>query len=255
MGTGHLYVTAHGEFLNAWAGEFAQMGMRIGVWPIGTASGPIRPLHDLGAPTETYNTYSTTNFDVIQQFNQDTPGVPISFSEFCDDLAEDFRTFLNTVKSYQSTGFRWTHLKMSPVELGTGKMRVPGSIYTLKSPLAGGVTAMLPPEVSVALSTRAAIVGRRGRGRMYLPGLSTGVSGNDGKVPVGTRNTLAAALKQLVVDINDQPGLDTMDIRSIICSGNSTSAVIPTEVRVGDHLDAQRRRQHQVDETYTTLSL
>lgn len=255
MGTGHIYVTMHGEFTGAWAGEFAQMGFRFGIFPLGTSQGPIRPLHDLGAPTQTFNTYDTTHFNVVESFTSDTPGVPIAWSEYLDDCAADVWTFLNTVKSYQSTAFRWTHLKFSAVELGTGRVRVPGTIYTLKTPLSGGAANMLPPEVSIALSMRAGIVGRRGRGRMYLPAVASTTNDNSGKVVAGNRTALANATAALITAINDQPGLDTLQTRVIVTSAAATDCVLPTEVRVGDHFDAQRRRQHQVDEVYTTVSV
>lgn len=255
MGTGHFYMTMHGEFTGAWVGEFAQMGIRIGCWPIGTSGGPVRALHDLGAPTQTYNTYDVTNFNVVQNFEQDLPGAPASFSEYCDDLALDAYTFLNSIKAQQATLFRWTHLKIAPVELGTGKTRVPASLYTLKSPIIGSAAGMTPPEVSIAMSLRAPIVGRRGRGRMYLPGIANNTIGSDGKIAAATRTTMAGVVKTFVDSLGNTPGVDTTQTRVIITSAPSVDCVFPSEVRVGDHADAQRRRQHQVDEVYSVTAL
>lgn len=255
MGTGHFYMTMHGEFTGAWVGEYAQMGIRVGCWPLGTAGGPVRELHDIGAPVQTYNDYDTTNFNVVQNFEQDLPGVPAAFSEYCDDLAQDAYTFLSSIKAEQATLFRWTHLKIAPVELGTGKTKVPASLYTLKTPLIGGATGMLPPEVSIAMSLRAPIVGRRGRGRMYLPGVAQSVVASDGKIATAVRTRIAGHVKTFVDNLGDTPGLDSTQTRVIITSADKVDCVFPSEVRVGDHADAQRRRQHQVEEVYSAVAL
>lgn len=254
-GCGHFYVTAHGEMTGAWAGETAQVGLRILVRNIGSPSGPIVAVPDLGDVEQVYNDFSTTNFNVVQTFKVNLPGGPLDETLWMEDIAEDFRTWMNAVRTYQSTLFRWTHVKIAPIERGTGKYLAPSSILTLKSPIVGATATSMPPEVSVACSMRAGIVGKRGRGRIYLPFPPTNAASADGKVGSAIRTSLATALHTLIKDLEDGPGLDTNKTNVVVMSAPNTTAVIPSEVRVGDHFDVQRRRQHQVTEVYTLQSL
>lgn len=254
-GTGHIYVTAHGEFTGYWAGETAQVGLRVLFRNIGGESGPVIQVPDLGAPTMQYNTYDSTLFNVVEQFNQQLPGMPGLTTEVMEDIATDVRTFLNAIRAQQATNFRWTHIKIAPIERGTGKYLAPSSIYTFKTAIAGTGASPLPPEVAVAVSLRAGIVGKRGRGRIYIPGLTANVTTSDGILGSTAKTNLSGSMHTLVKAIEDQPGLDTMDTKVVVMSAQSTTAVVPAEVRVGEHLDAQRRRQHQVSEGYTIVPL
>lgn len=257
MGVSHFYMTAHGEFSGPWAGEFAQIGSRVCFRPQGTDPSPLIQLPDGGDIEQTFTERDITNFTVTQTFDYDLPWNPRDFWDTMDDCADDFRTFLTATQGAVATLFRWTEIKVAPIELGTGKYLAPASVYTLKSPLTGGATGMLPPECAIAVSLRTAVVGKRGRGRMYIPALGQGstIVTADGRVTPGMQNTLATALKQYVTDIREVPGSEVFRSDVVICSANSRTAVIPQQVRVGDHVDAQRRRQHQVEEIYVTQTI
>lgn len=254
-GTGHIYMTAHGEFTGVWAGETAQVGLRMTFRNFGASSGPIIDLPDLGVPRYTYSDYSNTLFNVVHSFDQDLPGIGNTWSGICDDMAADWHVWMTAIKGQQCNLFKWTSLKFAPIEKGTGKYLAPSTVYTLKTPLVGAGTSALPPECAIAISQRAGVVGKRGRGRMYLPGLATSAVGSDGKVGSPARTQMATATVTLIDSLEDQPGVDDMTSNIIICSAQSTTAVIPSEVRVGDHVDVQRRRQHQVTEAYTIQPL
>lgn len=256
-GWGHVYVTAHGEFSAPWVGETAQIGARLLLRSAGFDNSPIVTIPDNGAVTTTFETDANTDFTISRTFDLDIPGTTRSWSELSDDVASDFRKFLVALQTDQASLFHWSHIKMAPIERGTGKYLAPASIWTLKSNVAGGGSGMQPPEVALCASLRTPIVGKRGRGRMYIPAMSQGsqTASAQGKVNVAAQTRIATALKTLVLDVSDLPGLDDMRADIVICSGNSTTAVVPREARVGDHFDAQRRRQHQVEETYVTQQI
>jgi hypothetical protein len=184
------------------------------------------------------------------------PGVPAaSWTDYTDDLANDVRTFMMAVRGVQHTGFRWTSVKIAPIEVGTGKYLAPATTYGLKAPIAGTSATALPPQDAIVLSLRAPVVGRRGRGRIYLPAIGVSALTADGKIGSTARNTVGNAFRDLRDDIEDLPGTDLFQVRVAIMSANSLTAVLPTEVRVGDQFDTQRRREDQVSENYLSLPL
>lgn len=258
----HIYLTAHGEFTSApWVGEKAQIGIRVAITDgvsepgKGTTFTPI----DNGEVTVDSGTQAGTNGTLTRTWKSRLG--PIGSADNADaamqaDLADDFWAFLNATKGLVFTQFRWTHVKIAPI-LADGKYGAPSAVYQFTSPMAGtGTGLMLPPEVAVACSLRAPIIGRRGRGRFYLPGLaSTPMLETDGTVKSTGRTTAANALVTLISNLEDMPGTEEYGPTVVVMSAGNATAVRPSEVRVGSHFDAQRRRQHQVVETYTSVTL
>lgn len=259
-GIGHFYVTAHGEYTTGpWVGEIAQCGLRWTAQTDGNPDpGPIINMPDLGPAQAVFIEDDATDWTVTRTFNMDFPGVgpQADWYSVSDDLASDMLAFLTAVKAQQVAGFSWKTIKVAPIERGTGKYLAPSTIYTLKAPVAGAGSSVAPPELSIAMSLRTNIVGKRGRGRMYLPGLSvSSINAADGRVSSAALTLLSTQLRLLVSGMKNLPGLDQAVPDVIICSAASTTCVIPHEVRVGDHFDVQRRRQHQVPENYTVLPI
>lgn len=260
----HVYLTAHGEWTAAeWVGEKAQIGFRMAFAEVGDApakgsiftpmaNGDVANLTGTtsgtnGTLTNTFTfrvgaTGSTENFDGSWQVN----------------AAEDFWTFLNAIKGLISTTFRWTHIKIAPV-LADGKYGAPSAVYTFTSPLAGTASTSnptLPPEVAIALSLRAPVLGRRGRGRMYIPGLTSAALQINGILTTAANSTLRSSMATLVSTVQDL-GTATENHQGIVVvtSAGQSTAVRPSEVRVGSHLDVQKRRQDQVSEVYSSTAL
>jgi hypothetical protein len=262
----HIYLTAHGEWSagTAWAGERAQIGLRLLCRRVVEGAPPYGQLFTLPPAGESLT-------EVIQQaelasgtngtlacawhLNHDTAPNGMTPDQQID-LAEDVRVFLNTIKTYTSSSFKWTHVKMAPIK-PDGAYAAPASVYTFTTPLAGSssTAATLPPEVAIAVSLRAQIMGRRGRGRFYLPACATGANGNDGVLLSGAITTIGNATKQLLTDLENMPGADLpSDLWVIVTSAGSAQAVRPTQVRVGNHWDVQARRQDQVPEAYSVFA-
>lgn len=256
----HVYVTAHGSYpAGPWLGESAQIGVRLAFSP--TVGAPSKG--DIWTPTPggtinaDFGTQSGTN-GILQRTWKARVG-PVGSTENMDagaqvDMAEDMRKFLNAVKSYQSSNFRWTHIKLSAVT-ADGKTPIVSSIYNLTTPIAGSGATPMPPQVAMALSTRANLVGRRGRGRIYLPALDVALLAADGTVVSGSATLLRTAFKTLIDDLQAQPGLTQHLPLVFVGSADSPTVVRPVEVRTGNRFDTIQSRRRQVAEAYTATAL
>jgi len=186
---------------------------------------------------------------------------PVGSTDNCDatwqaDIGDDMRTFLLALQTYQSSKFAWSHVKIAPI-LADGKYGAPGAIYQFTGPVEGASTSPNAPEVACAVTFRAPVIGRRGRGRMYIPALSIGSSviDGDGAVSATFQSALRAAAATLVTSLEDSPGTEEYGALLMVTSAGSPTGVRPSQIRVGNHFDVQRRRQSQVVETYSTTAL
>lgn len=90
---------------------------------------------------------------------------------------------------------------------------------------------------------------------MFIPALSSGALETNGTVIASWRTAVAALTATLVTNLENSPGTEEFGPLLMVTSAGSATAVRPSEIRIGDHFDAQRRRQHQAVETYTTTAL
>lgn len=259
---GHIYMTAHGEWTSAaWLGEKAQIGLRLPIVDdtampaVGSVFSPVSNgdvVTDNGTQAGTNGTLTRTWAARLGGIGSNTN----ADAAMQADLADDFWTFLNSVKTYQHTSWRWTHVKIAPV-LESGAYGAPSAIYQFTAPIVGGnANPCLPPEVALAVTLRAAIIGRRGRGRFYLPGLtSQALVTGDGTVLGTTATGIRDMAVTLLSNIDNLPGTEEYSTIVGVMSAGSATAVRPAQVRVGNHFDVQRRRQHQVPETYVQTAL
>lgn len=256
----HVYVTAHGSWHSGpWVGEAAQFGLRLCVSPVigapnmGTVFTPQvngDVVRDQGSAAGTHGTLARTFScrigPVGSELNWD--------AAYQIDVAEDIWTFLNTGRANTSAAFRWTHVKQAAVS-AAGDTLEHSSVYTFSSPLVGSGTGTLPPQTALAVSLRANLIGRRGRGRLYWPALPNVALASDGTVDGSVASNFRSNLKQLVDNLQDPPGApDYIPIVSILSPGQAT-AVRPEQVRTGNRFDTIQSRRRQVSESYTALPL
>lgn len=257
----HVYITAHGEWSSGpWVGESAQFGLRM-VCTQSALTPPIGALFDIplgGDVAADYGSQAGTHGVLTRAWTAAMPYETIGDNYNADwqiGAAEDVWKFLDTIKAHQPSTWRWTSCKIAPV-LADGSYGAASATYTFTNPLGGSaVSSMLPPEVSIAVSLRTPVIGRRGRGRIYIPALSTTSLGPDGVVATGTNTALRGALVTLVNDLQSLAGGQDHTGVVMITSAGRADAYRPQEVRVGNHFDVQARRQHQVAEVYTSTAL
>ena len=267
----HIYVTAHGSFDSGpWVGESAQFGVRLS---IAQAS---------AQPEKGERFTMPLNGDVVidQGVQAGTNGTltrtwtarrgPVGTMEDCDagfqiDCAEDVRAFLNAVKGLVGPQFSWKSVKLAPIGLVPvtrngvttieGRNLAASSVYTFTVPLAGTGTYLMPPQCAMAISMRANIIGRRGRGRIYLPALSQLSVAQDGTLAASQTTTARAAFVALIEALQQLPGSPDYTPLVVITSAGQTDAIRPVEVRTGNRFDTIRSRREQVPEVYTPTAL
>ena len=256
----HVYATLHGSFTGGpWLGEAAQIGLRL--VPHEQETAPAKGTEfdlpaqgdvvaDMGETTGTHGTLAR-----LWSFRMGSPGIRPNYDDGVQvDVAEDLWTFANAVKAYTSNVFAWTHVKQAAVG-SDGKTIKGSSIYTFTAALqGGGSSGIMPPQLAAAVSLRAPIAGRRGRGRIYLPALSAALEPNGTLLTAATSNW-RTNMKTLVESLANLPGISDYQLLVSLMSPDSASAVRPSQVRTGNRCDTIQSRRRQVPESYTTLAL
>ena len=124
------------------------------------------------------------------------------------------------------------------------------------TPVAGADTInMLPPQTAVAISLGTSRSGRRGRGRFYLPPLTSDALTTDGLLKSSVPPRIATAAQTFVRALNTSaPGQDLS--MAVVVSGKPfTNYAKVTKVRVGDLVDTQRRRRKSIQEDYSPAEI
>ena len=246
----HVYTILSGAFRSGtpWAGEYAQIGMRLAVWP-GITTPDVDGLLPLREATSQYELVDTTNLSGSIGFTGEgeywTEDMQLA-------LAESWRAWANAVRSENVSTFDYTGVKITPIG-PDGKAATNPTVLSFKTKIAGTDSTGEPPQASIAISFRAVVPGRRGRGRFYFPALGgTGTLDASGRPAAGVITTLGNATRAMVTNIESlgDPGVNT---RLVVTSAGNPRYVLPNEIRIGNHIDTQRRRRAQVPETYTTF--
>ena len=114
----------------------------------------------------------------------------------------------------------------------------------------------LPLQNTVAISTRTPRIGAKGRGRFYLPGVSTNLIDHDGALTsTAIANYGVAASAFLTALVTDGGGSGTYHTAPVVSGPPYTDYGRITQIRVGNRVDTQRRRRRQLVETYTDTDL
>ena len=108
------------------------------------------------------------------------------------------------------------------------------------TPTAGGQTgAGLPPNTAVLARKLTATGGRRGRGRMFIPGIPEGNVGSDGQLVAAYRTTAQTAVADMMADLVALPQVDGLVLL------HDTAPFTPTPITgfsVELYVATQRRR-------------
>lgn len=257
-----MYVSMHFDYsvASGWAGETAQIGLRLGMVPtIGAPDmGALFTLPVASSVSGATEQGSDANWNYScnwsAHWGENPTEATIDLTQQAD-MAADCLTFWNAIKTACNTGVRFVGVKLAPIQ-PDGTYSYGASEWRLKTPIGGIVSTGMPPETALAVSMIADVIGRRGRGRMFLPGLATTACTSYGKVGGGTITTVGAATKTLIDNLQNLSGVPQGYFPLVsVCSNNDTTAIRPQTVRVGNHFDVQRRRQHQVAENMTYTSL
>jgi hypothetical protein len=125
--------------------------------------------------------------------------------------------------------------------------------YTSAYPTGGESSTQLPPQNSIAVGWRTPQVGRRGRGRMFLPPASS-ASLSGAHVSSGAQTDIADAGKAFLEALYFSSTLSGFTVGPIVTGSPFDKYGLINQVRVGSIVDTQRRRRNRLTESYTTAT-
>lgn len=127
--------------------------------------------------------------------------------------------------------------------------------WTGSYPTGGGSGTQLPPQDSIALSWQTMQVGRRGKGRIYLPS-ATSAALSQAKISSSAITDIGAAgvafLEALAI-VDAIP--DHVNVKPIVTGAPYSDYGVIKQVKVGNIMDTQRRRRDRLTEVYTTSAV
>lgn len=252
----HLLLTIEGGYTDgALAAERWQTGLRLGlvfgaVDDIGTLPSNWDPAAHTISRTEATWTI-TGNWRV-----NGPSGAVFNPDDYLNDQAApaviDWAAFTN-----QSTAVRVDTLKLAPISAPLGR-EVPappfavGSpcllTWTSANPTGGDGGSLLPLQDSVVVSHYTSQLGRRGRGRMFLPpSSSSSISG--GRLTTTARDHIRDGAVAFLEALALSPvGAGAAHVRPIVTGKPFVNYSVIDQVLVGRVIDTQRRRRRSLDE-------
>jgi hypothetical protein len=117
---------------------------------------------------------------------------------------------------------------------------------SLESPAV--ITSTLP-QSAVAVSLVTARRGPTGKGRFYVPMSPQPLDQTTLLMSETARDNLKASTQTLINALNNQPGVDALDLKVVVASSKGYNTVV-TGVRVGRVVDTIRSRRRSIPETF-----
>lgn len=263
----HLLLTIKGSYSAAsLAAEEWQTTLRLALWgPTILPGGP----DEIGTLSSSWNVVPETisrvetNWRIDGNWRVDF-GAGLFFNP--DDYLNDqvapaiYDWFQNTI---HWSGARIDALSLYPV--GVGGTVIPAPPYAQGSPVTLSITGTkpagtasgggLPLQIAVVTSHRTPQTGRRGRGRMFLPGIAAGFVGSDGQIAATQRQEAADRQATLLESLTYSPPSDNFYIRPVVTGDPYTNYAMITQVQVGSVPDTQRRRRNALVETVSNATV
>lgn len=257
----HLYVTAHGYYYQGpYEGETGQIGFRFAFVPVATSpvAGETFTVPENGDAVPEFGQQAGTNGTLNKTWTARV-GQAGSIENWGGTeqaaMGDIVHTLLFALKAYQNNNWRWTSVKQAPID-ALGKTIGTASTYDFTADIQGVSTSSMPAQMALAISSRANIVGRSGRGRYYVPALGDNILASDGSVGGTAGNTILTATKTFVDSAQGViGGLSLYRALYMVTSGGKATGVRPVELRVGNLMDTIRSRRAQVEESYTVQTL
>ena len=269
----YCVLTAEAAPGGPWAGETAQVGIRLGIQQSTDLPDLNAGQVNLGNATvkDASVTRAHGSWNVQQGFvGGGGPGTLTDTMQ--DKVADAFGKWRTALATHFTNKYNLKSVALYPFAATsrTGYtsafMRAAPSVYTPKTTTAmGSVSSMQAPESAAVVSFSTATRGRLGRGRIYVGALAPATDGN-GLVADVLVQALGSATVTLLHDLrfsNQIGGVDAVPCLFPVVynrpggktqqTGDKGSPI--NLVRVGNHWDVQRRRQRQVPETYARFTV
>ena len=181
-----------------------------------------------------------------------------------EELSEHWETFFTNANHAISNSYRYQQCKVALINTN-GTTDVENIDYwTADSLVTGGQGGTpLPPQITLAATMTSELQrGLAAKGRMFLPGVSSGVDGSTGRLGAAFTNTLNTGFKNFLDAINADPDIPasvvlaskghkttTLDTNGQPVYENGRQALV-TGCRIGNVYDTQRRRRNDLPEAY-----
>lgn len=266
----HLLLQIEGGYTSpALQAERWQCGLRLALWEPSWGTGSpdlVGTLSRSWAPVADNQTRAETNFSVESTWRID--GGFGSFFSPVDYLAEQVEP---AVRSWFNNTIHGSTIQVEQMRLypiGPDGKAVPAPPYSQGTPASLTYTqnrpkgtasgGMMPLQVAVAVSHRTPQTGRKGRGRMFLPGIAVSAVASDTSINSTTRGEITTRQRSLLEDLaytGGNPLLGNWLVRACVIGAPWTQYAQITEVRCGSVPDTQRRRRNALEETYSVAQV
>jgi len=256
----HLYCVLRGAYDDAeLLNESCQIGIRL--MPGVTA------VENIGAPPMEFDTSTdtltgdTTNWSSTSNFLLEGGITDINPAEYLTDVGEAAKTWFEAVNTYISDDVNLAEIVLYPmdstghvIKLDVGPAK---AVATPKALVDGSNTGTtLPLQCAQVISLRTENVTRRGRGRVYLPGMTaTSLTATNGTVNASFRATMLGTFNTFLSALAMGNGGDPPIIRPCVIGSPFTTYYVITETRAGNLIDTQRRRRRQIEEVYSSAAV
>lgn len=263
MATQHLRLVVRGGYKPATLSvEEWQFGIRMRLSNAAADDYGDLPTDVDWIPAETVR--NETDWDINAAFGADLPNInSFDAGDYLNDVAGPaLDTFIkatgvcnDNAVLYGLTLYGYTNGRVAQTAIGPARATLDWKPGVRPD---GQVTgAMLPVETSICASLMTSVLGRRGRGRIYLPPNGTGcLSTSDGSINSTYTGNVATAAAQLMRDlIADPVALGGVNVEPIVTGDPFTRYGRINAVRVGNVMDSQRRRRRSLVETYASATV
>lgn len=258
----HLLLTVGGSYADtSQQAESWQFGVRLAL-----VAGSVDPVADLPTNWEvTANNVNRTETDWTIEGNWHAtnviPAGTFNADDYLNDQVADAVTaFLGGTPC--SSNLVTEYAKIYPIGTPDGRT-IPAPPYgagtpmtltwTSNFPTGGSGSNYMPLQVSPAVSWRTPQIGRRGRGRIFLPPVTVACVDSHGFLSStqqnNTRDSAVAFLEALSFSGS---GGNPWNVRPIVTGAPWTKYGVITQVRVDNVIDTQRRRRRQLDGSIVT---
>lgn len=259
-GEKHLLLTIIGGYTpGTLSAETWAVGVRLAL-VFGTVD-PVGALPNNWSPTANNINRTETNWTITGNWNVNTGTSIFNPDDYLNDQAAP-AVAAWAAASPMGTAVKIKELKLSPIGAPTGKL-VPAVPYTTGTPclltwtsanpqgtFGGG---LLPPQVALVATHLTPQIGRRGRGRIYFPGLGVnGLDTSNGTSSTGPAAALAA--QQALLSGLTYSSVAALDahVAPIVTGKPWQQYGRISTVRVGNVFDTQRRRRRSIPETFVS---
>lgn len=247
----HAYAVFHGGFLDHLE-EYWQVGVRFMLVNSGTEPDHVGSLPTFGV-TAAAVARDETDWTIESLWNADLGlAESIQVDDWLNDQLAPAALAL-MAGCYISSQVTLKGIKVSPINGSGHVVDLRTSQLLWKSPLPHGPTdiPMLPAECSVVVSWGTQRIGRKGRGRIYLPPTGSAVINESGDLAgAQTAHIADGAVAFLEASAITPTGPGNHWALPIVTGSPYTSYAEIDAVRVGSVIDSQRRRRRQVPEIY-----